>query len=352
MTTTRGRAIRMTRLGALLGALVLAAASADAADGPRPAAEILRDIEQIDWPGFLTDLSMEEMGRRVEASTREECALAEELWRDHPNHPELPRVLRSRWVLIRNVFHDYRRVFDETTKVLDADAGRLEAAARYERAAAAFELEEVGEERLAALVEEAVALESPPGAGGLAARLLTELAWHGTADPDAQKRLIARVLKEHRKSEATHGSIALYKALKHVGSAPTMTYRADDEERSLDDHRGRPVLLFFFGSHCFHDGTPRFLRLEWLKRLRADGAFDGVDIIGVMSASDRASSEELADAVTRFQLDFPLHRDGPDGLRAALSIGRTPCFVLLDERGVVRRVTGSARRLVDSRGAR
>ena len=93
--------------------VLLATARVDAAPD-RSARKIVREFDAVEYPGFMKDISMEDYGKLVDPPSRKQCELAAELYRSHPGHKQVPRLMRSRWTLLVNVFEDWDRVLQET----------------------------------------------------------------------------------------------------------------------------------------------------------------------------------------------------------------------------------------------
>lgn len=103
------------------------------------------------------------------------------------------------------------------------------------------------------------------------------------------------------------------------------------ERLSLDDLRGRVVLIDFFSLHCVGcvGATPRHNRLS----ARFDAA--GLAVVGV-NLDPREERAEVARYVAERPVEYPVALD-PDGAVAdAYGVGSLPAEILVDAQGRVR----------------
>ncbi len=344
----------------VLVVVVAGGLATDEREPPRPAAAILADVRNVEWPGWISGVSEEEYARRIEVSARRECALIEELWRDHPEHPALPEKLLGRWTLLRNVFHANARVLDETNRLLEEGPAALGPAALYGRAYAVLSMPEVSAAKRRSLADAALAVDAPASDDGLKVGLLSNLAWNQTADPGEQRRLIARVLKQHRSEAGAAELVDLYRLLKHLGETPMLSGGdvLGGPPVSLESLRGRKTLLVVFSSHDFERGTSRFLAFEELMRARQRLGDAAPAVIGVLVDPDESRRERLLEHAKTYLIDFPVVHDASPveadeakSLAERLGIWNTPCFLELHADGRITRICGRAAPLLDGRGA-
>lgn len=351
-------ALRARTTSSILPVVVVALAWSALPDehaAPRTAEQILADIENVDWPGWMSGVSDEEYDRLIQTATDRQIALVDELRRDHPDHPALPKHFLDRWTLMRNVRHANETVIAEANEVLESGPPALHAAALYARAYSAMDAPNLSPHERRELADAALAVEPPDVPGHVdewKAGILSDLAWNQTADPAEQKRLIARVLKEYRAADSASELVDLYKILKHAGETPDLA--GDDvlggAPVSFASFRGRPTIVVFFSVYNFDRGTSRFRAFEELARVRAHLGDDAPAFVGVLVDETTAqNAESLAENAKKYRIDFPVVRDanhfteGDDGeksLAERLRIWNTPCFLRLDDQGRIERVCG------------
>lgn len=83
--------------------------------------------------------------------------------------------------------------------------------------------------------------------------------------------------------------------------APKFTLVTLEGKRvSLADYKGRPVLVNFWATWC----APCKLEMPWFEEFRKQYASQGFEILGI--AEDDASKEEIAKAVKRIGVSYPI----------------------------------------------
>jgi peroxiredoxin/mono/diheme cytochrome c family protein len=103
------------------------------------------------------------------------------------------------------------------------------------------------------------------------------------------------------------------------------------KQHSLDQFKGRPVVLAFLGVECplVKNYAPR------LNELAAEFAKDNVAFLGI-NANVQDSLSEIGDFVRTYQLTFPVLKDNNNVVADKLGAVRTPEVFLLDKDHVVR----------------
>jgi hypothetical protein len=352
----RWRTRRSTLLAACGIALATVAAFPLQDDAPRSAAEILRDLDSVEWPGFISDKSEEELSRFVKNSTDTTVRLVEELRTHYPTHPRLPVEQRDCWSLIHNVYHDDARILEETARVLETATGKLASAAAYSRATVAIESPRVSFAQRLEWVDDAVARDPVDGKYEWRSHLLLELATSGTPSIAEQRKLLIRLFEADKKSEVADDALRFHKALKHVGKP--LDWRIlkalTDNVPSADEIAGKEVVLAFLSVWGFGNGDgghPALAELESLMNAKPAPEFV---FVAVATDSDEEALGLAAKLEARGMAMPVIHdsfapfavpdEDLPDpesvpNLLFKLGLQGRPWFLRIDEDGVLQRIS-------------
>jgi len=113
--------------------------------------------------------------------------------------------------------------------------------------------------------------------------------------------------------------------------APDFSFTSSEGEYiTLDDLRGKVVLLDFWGTWCppCVESVPELRDLH--KRYSKDGTFT---LIGISSDSDEAEWKEFTE---KNKMIWPQYRDKDRRIQSAFGIRAFPTYVLIDHEGIVR----------------
>lgn len=105
----------------------------------------------------------------------------------------------------------------------------------------------------------------------------------------------------------------------------------DAAEVDLDDVRGTPTLLAGWATWC----VPCERELPMLDDAVDAGVTDGVDVIAVNVDAGEVGDDELAEMLTRLDVDLPVWRDPDQQFLTAFGGPMMPFSVLLDGDGAV-----------------
>lgn len=112
--------------------------------------------------------------------------------------------------------------------------------------------------------------------------------------------------------------------------APDFSFTTPDGEHiTLDDLRGKVVLLDFWASWC----GPCVQSVPELRSLYRRYSRDGFVIIGISSDGDEQIWKEFT---ARTRMNWPQYRDTNNRLHSAFNIRALPTYILLDQEGIVR----------------
>jgi hypothetical protein len=232
---------------ALAGAATYAAVKRGGEEPPaRPAATILAEFEAQKSPGFSLKHSNEEFERILEEVVRNQCALAWELYRGHPFHPEVPRLLFARWMNQLNYYEEPLAVYEEARAMLEERPNEpLEHTIRMVLADAASRCEAVpfpeARERVEWVLEHARKDDVPGWASGI----VHALASQRSADPMFQREMLGRASAlAGRLGEETERS-SLERILRRLGTSLDLDFvdALTGRRWSLAEHAGSDVLI-------------------------------------------------------------------------------------------------------------
>jgi thiol-disulfide isomerase/thioredoxin len=101
------------------------------------------------------------------------------------------------------------------------------------------------------------------------------------------------------------------------------------ENSSLEDFRGKVVLVEFWGTWC----GPCLAQMPEMRRLHDAYADQGLVVVGLHSTRD---AEQAADYVKSNRIPWPVALDAADQSETAYCVRRWPTCFLIDRRGVLR----------------
>jgi hypothetical protein len=245
--TERSHRLQRTRSLCWRIALVLALAPASAASQERAAADIVRDLDRVQFPSFSRGSSPEalaEFERTIREASETVARLALELDRAHPDHPRVPEALGDRWALMTNALGRADEVVDEIGDRLPREERpSVRAEAQVARAWAAAHVEAVPLAKAREWVDAAEAAR--PGDERCAMALL-RLAKQRSILPAEQGALIDRVIESYpRAAWAAPEARAARRALERRGEPLELAFvdALSGRDVSLRDLRGRTVVV-------------------------------------------------------------------------------------------------------------
>jgi thiol-disulfide isomerase/thioredoxin len=102
---------------------------------------------------------------------------------------------------------------------------------------------------------------------------------------------------------------------------------------SLKDYKGRPVLVNFWATWC----APCKLEMPWFEEFRKKYGPQGFEILGI--AEDDAGKEEIAKAVKRINVSYPILLTNPKMSPAYGGVDYLPESFYVDRNGIVQTET-------------
>lgn len=328
-------------LAALLGAVLLPLSS-NAGD-ERSAREIIRDFDAVRMPSFSDGNSPEAVAkfeRAINDGCRKQAVLALELYRAHPDHPRVPRMMATRWAGMTNALGDGTDVLRETAALLESDIDDgLRAEALSARARACVVVPGIEWKTKLAAVDAAVKATPDDERSGA---MLMDLAKYHCSDPGWMAETCARVIEHWPDNPwAAAPAKGLAAKLRKIGSEFELDFVElfSGKRVTTASLRGRPVLLqiytlgFASGASLGEIDRIRALRKRHGERLAVIGLYNWKHDGGpeALRAKLRESGIDWPHAYDESKFDKPW--SGP------WKTSETPLYYLLDDEGVVRRVS-------------
>ena len=298
-------------------------------DAKRPAQEIISEFNKVKYPGFISNISMEDYGKLVAPAAQRQCDLALELFESHPDHPQVPRLMGSRWTLTVNSLHFPRRTIRETEKFLADGPARLRGVAATRRAYAGLADPETSVAERFRYVREALKLAPDDKHWG--PNLLYRLAFENSAKPVKQRQLYELSVKRFGKKSA-RGMREYVKLLDLIGQRMELSFDDLMTGKPAAIRKGRPTIVFVWGP------TARAITdIQALKRAQ------GVDVLCVHFGGP--SKEGVRKAAAAQGIVWPVYFDEREFdeqwvWKLGVRYGRT--FFLLDGEGKITAMTHRA----------
>ncbi len=326
----------------VLAALWIAAAGAEGYQAKRPAEVIVREFRAVKSPGFQpAGMSSEEFHRRVETACRRWSELALELYRSHPRHAEVPKMMGVRWSVMVNTLDLGEEALEESSEVLgDKDAtSDLMRAARYHKAYAALCLERVPLADKIRWVEDAAAAtgtkEFHPG------YLLEKLVIEHLDDPLEQRRL-AKMALDAGIDDDYMGGIRSYAALLEKRGQRIELEFEDPRDRkrfSLDGSAGRYRLIHiwsYFPLCKDYVNRAESAEIEALKGLHARFDDSRLALVTLVEGGSEEGLPEFLRRVKPHEIPWPTHYDRSkleEGWTWRLGVHQSGFYLLVDPDG-------------------
>ncbi len=313
----------------------------------RSAEEILAEHRAVKTPRNSFGMTKEEFETKLGAGVARQGALASELLAGHPEHPEVPRLMQTRWAGLVNFFERPEEVLREAGAVIESGKPpALVPIARLAVANASLAAASLPTEVRVRRVEEALAANG--GDVASAAYLLSELATRYVAEPERQRALLERA-RSGSADMRSASQIGEYLAL-HRGLGETLALSFRDARSgadvSLESLRGRPVLVYVAALDREAE-EPMARALAGLAPRLAAARAAVVTVPLGLRQTEAARLVEIADRLgvpgSLFAETTPLTETWAWKLGAR----GTPLFLLLDEEGRLRAVSARAAPLVE-----
>ena len=318
----------------LAGALVLMAGAPLARqDEVRPAAEIVREFEAVHIP-VTWDRNSKETLEEFLRIGRQACArkakLALELYRSHPDHAEVPRLMRSRWRLMCYSLDLNGAVDAELENFVGEDTPpALRIPALWARAQARLGMAELDFEAKLAAIDAAIALEPESTEGAF---YLAELAGFHTSDMDRARSLAERVVRDYPEGEGVNEARFLLGMLKPLGQRlPFSLVHAVSGEAVTDaDFRGAPYLVYL----CY--GLWEEEEVEAHRKLQAD--HPDLQVLAICRPPSKRAREALPKRVREGKVQGPVLVAAPGTKTVDWRTNRVRTYFVFNAEGVLEAV--------------
>jgi hypothetical protein len=236
----------MNRKGLLLGSalLVVLGAATFGRGAPRPAREIIADFDTVKYPGFIENITLQEYRKLLLPAAKKQCRLALELYRDHPEHAQVPRLMGLRWTLTVNSLGIPQQAIEETEQILKDGPSRLQGIAATRRAYAGLSDSNTSLEDRFRYVREALVLAPQDKRWG--PKLLYRLAFENTANPKKQRQLVKLAVDRFGKS-AERSMRSEIRLLDRIGETIDLEFNDLLTGKPAKTKTGRPTIVFVWG---------------------------------------------------------------------------------------------------------
>lgn len=295
------RIVRRCFTVGLLSAFVGQLAAAD-----RPASQILRDLDAVKMPALdparQSDPAYIDQMRKafVDAGGRRDVLILE-LFQAHPDHEQLPQLMREHWRRMPPIGPSSEKLQREITEVLARTGNEdLKAEAFFARAQTdLFRTQQTGRPELAG-VEEFVRRYPKD----FRSEVLLYSASQVVPDPRLRRTLEGRVLTQYPKSRFAPAILGTRRQAESIGRDFELEFTdAISRARvSSKDLRGKVVVVDFWATWC----PPCLAELPHLKALRAKH-HPRLEVIGVSLdlPPDQGGLESLRSFVKEKQIPWP-----------------------------------------------
>ena len=318
-----------------LGAWLAASSLARAAD--RPADEILADYRAVAYPksdpAKKDPQSVREYRQAYGRADARKAELALELFRAHPDHEQVPTLLRARWVstmmspatagaTILEIDQALPRFKDE----------KMAREASFMKAIATIQANRDKPEAALPAVDEFIRSDPKDQRSAI---LLNGFA-AGVEDVALRTGLLKRMIAEYPDHPASKSAAATLALLDNVGKPLDLEFvdAIKGTNVSIKGLKGKVVVLDFWATWC----GPCVAEMPRMKALYAEFKNKGVEFIGVSldAPKEEGGLDKLKAFVAKNEIAWPQYYQG-DGWESEFSrkmgIGSIPQLFLVDADG-------------------
>ena len=175
--------------------------------------------------------------------------------------------------------------------------------------------------------------------------ILAIFAWAGWANWEYRRQAAERAAAENQRgalAPATDGGIPIYNSPLQGKPAPAFTLdNLSGRKVSLDDYRGKAVLVNFWATWC----GPCIIETPWLVELRNKYAAQGFEILGVDTEGDDAQPSDkaawakdqaaAAKFVAQMKMPYPVLLGGDSLSQRYGGLDDLPASFFVDRKGTV-----------------
>jgi len=308
----------------------------------RSAAAILKETDAITMPAYdhsrrEDSAYMERYYKEKSQATKRKADLIGALHRADPDNPELATLLPMRWEALASLVQGRhgKTVAKDLTGELNeviarAKSDELKKDAAYWKAEVASSSAKDSAATTKA-IDEFIALAPKDERGE---QLLFHLSYSLEDEPDEQKALYARIIKEYPAgpwAELARGSL---RRLDAVGKPFELAFTdaLSGSKISMKGLKGKVVVIDFWATWC----GPCVAEMPTLRKLYAEYKDKGVEFIGVNLDEKVGGLEQLKALVTKEGIAWPQYFQG-DGSDSKFStswgINAIPTVFLVDQQG-------------------
>jgi thiol-disulfide isomerase/thioredoxin len=314
----------------------LAASPSARAEG-RPAEEILRDYRAVAYPkrdpARKDAMSIQEYRRAYNKAEARKSELALELFRAHPEHEQVPDLLRARWIITMMDASTAGATILEIDRAMPLfkDPKRAREAA-YLKAIATIRANRDTPEFARPAVD--AFIRSDPK-DPRSATLLSGFAGE-VKDVALRVKLLERLIADYPDNPASRSAAATLELLRNVGKPLDLKFTDAIKGTliSIEGLKGKVVVLDFWATWC----GPCVAEMPRMKRLYSRYKGQGVEFIGVSLdfPKEEGGLDKLKEFVARNEIAWPQFYQGhgwESEFSTKLGITSIPQLFLVDADG-------------------
>lgn len=292
---------------------------------PRATDVIIAEHDAVKYPGFIDNISLADYRALLLPPSRTQCDTAKELFEHHPDHAQVPRLMRTRWTLLVNVFEEPGRTLSETAAVIRGDhPAALVRQAHLLRAFAGLHDPSLGQRERFAYVREAV--KRYPDDRTWCPKLLETLALEHVADPERQRKICELAVDRYGK-RAVRARNHL-KLLDKIGTKLELQFTDVLTGQPAGLEPGRANLVYIWWPSEKHHA-----------RVRALHEVEGMPVLFVYWGGAK-DPESVRAAARRAKITKPLWFEGDfEGWAWRLGVRTSQTYLLVDGEGRLVAVT-------------